>query len=156
MSDDKIEPLDKDGQAFGNVIDLAGVRIRSGRSTTRFGEKCGHMRMTYDQSERRVWCEDCNRTVDSFDAFDVLVKHLAEMERAAKDKLYRANEAIQTSIVSLATKALDRVWRGRRMAPCCPHCRVALLPEDFANGVGHSVSREIEIARRRQRKAPPK
>lgn len=147
MTDDPI-------QSFGTVVDLASVRVRSGRSTTKPSEKCEHRQMTYDLIERRVWCEDCKRTIDNFDAFDVLVRHFAEMEAAAKQKTHRANEAMQASIVSRATKALDHVWRGKKMAPCCPHCRAALLPEDFANGVGSAVSREIEVARRARKRTP--
>jgi hypothetical protein len=55
---------------------------------------------------------------------------------------------MEHSVISRAAKEVDKVWRSRHMAPCCPHCKTALLPEDFANGVKRAVSKELARAYR--------
>lgn len=56
-------------------------------------------------------------------------------------------EAEQFQARSRAVKSLDHIWRSRTMAPCCPHCRQGLLPEDMLQGLS-SVGVEYERARR--------
>lgn len=145
MSDDAIEPP-KDGS--DNIIDLAGVRIQWGRTKTKYRERCEHKSMVYDQGERRVWCEDCSRTIDNFDALMVLVRHFSKMLAEAKSKIYKANEHFGKSARLRATKALDRIWSGRTMAVQCPHCKKGLLPDDFADGAAACWAKELEIAAR--------
>jgi hypothetical protein len=50
-------------------------------------------------------------------------------------------------LIRRAAKEIDRTW-GHKMSPCCPHCRGALLPEDFASGAASSFNSEMERARR--------
>ena len=45
-------------------------------------------------------------------------------------------------------RSMDKAWRRKNTTPACPHCREALLPEDFAAGVKTSVSKEL--ARRKR------
>ena len=137
---------------FGQVVDLAEVRIRQGRTPYKFKE-CKHKHLIFCTSERRVWCEDCERTIDNFDAFLIFTRHFEEMEQDARHKISRANEAMKTSVRRRATKELDRAWSGRNeMAVCCPHCHIGLLPEDFADRGSSCISAEIERARRRREK----
>jgi hypothetical protein len=134
---------------FGSpVIDLAEVRIRFGKADLRKGRPCEHRALIYSRDERRVWCEDCERTIDSFDAFMTLTTHFHTMERAATGKQAKADEALARTIVRRAAKVLDKAWG--KMAPLCPHCRTGLLPEDFADGFGSAVGIEIERARRKR------
>lgn len=135
-------------EPFGQpVIDLAEVRIKRGNASSRFGRACQHKALIYSQDERRIWCEDCERTIDSFDAFMVVVGQFHPMVNAAKRSLERAREAEGFTISLRAAKVFDRAWRGNQMAVCCPHCRTGLLPEDFLSG-GSQVSADIERARR--------
>jgi hypothetical protein len=156
MSDEPINPNDvpleaREGSTpySSPVIDLAEVRIAYGLPKP--GQRvCSHRRLIYCRSERRVWCEDCESTVESFDAFMTVTEHFHLMEREARAKLARAAEAEAATLVKRASKNLDRQWNGKHpMAVSCPHCRGGLLPEDFIDG-GSAVSRDIELARRKR------
>lgn len=130
------------------VIDLAEVRIRFGITDRKAGRPCEHRQLIYSQSERRVWCEGCERTIDSFDAFMTITHHFQAMERAVRSKLERAKAALEATVTRRAAKVIDRAWSGNQMAIQCPRCRAALLPEDFADGCAQT-SAEIERARRK-------
>lgn len=151
MSGDDIPLISRpDSTPFGApVIDLAEVRIRLGFPDIKPGKQCEHVHLIYSKSDRRVWCEDCERTLDNFDAFLIFTTHFHEMERAAIGKIKRAKEAEQAVVHRKAAKVFDRAWSGHQMAVACPHCRLGLLPEDFADG-GAQCSAEIERARRRR------
>lgn len=151
IKDPPLEVLPDGGSYVGVVVDLDSVRIRTGRTPFRM-KTCQHKRMIYNQTERRIWCEDCERTIDNFDAFQTLTRHFEAMERDARHKLSTAQEALAGSARLRATKELDRIWSGRRMAPCCPHCNGGLIPEDFAGGVRSTTSLEFEIAKRKRPK----
>jgi uncharacterized protein (DUF983 family) len=148
-TDDEIVPLDGDRLPDG-VVDLAGFRITRGTSKRVPWERCKHRKLIYDRQDRRVRCEDCNRDLDAFDALMVMVDGFGEMMGEVRRKQAAAREATAHSVVSRAAKAVDKLWRGQRMAPCCPHCSRGLLPEDFAGGVSSAVGREYEIARRQR------
>ncbi len=151
--DDPIVSRPDSVPSWCEVIDLAGVRVERGLPARRVAQ-CEHKRLTYCADERRVWCSDCERTIENFDAFMTLTTYFHRMAGAVARDMERAKEALAHAVLSRAAKALDKVWRGRSMAPCCPHCRGALLPEDFADGVGMSVNRELEEARRKRDGAP--
>lgn len=146
---------DEGGTPFGSpVIDLADFRIRFGRRPATAGPKCEHRALIYSRDERRVWCEDCTRTLDSFDAFMIFTAHFHEMEASAQAKLRRAKEAEQSTVHRRSAKVFDQAWGGRhQMAVCCPHCGTGLLPEDFLSG-GSQCSAEIERARRARKGQP--
>ncbi len=156
MSDEPINPNDvpieeRPGSTphSSPVIDLAEVRVAFGlpRSTARV---CRHKALVYNRGERRIWCTDCESTVDPFDAFMTLTTYFHDMESAVRSKLARAIEAEAATLVKRASKNLDRQWNGKHpMAVSCPHCHNGLLPEDFLSG-GSAVSRDIEIARRKR------
>jgi hypothetical protein len=146
MADDyPIAPLDG-----GKIIELAGIRIARGLNNAKLKEKCSHKRMVYDTAERRVWCEDCSRTIDAFDALLVMIEHLDEMCSEARRKLSEAREVHGKTARLRATKMLDKVWSGNVMAVACPHCRKGLLPEDFAGGASSAWARDLEIGYRRK------
>jgi hypothetical protein len=153
--DPPLEVLETQGCYVATVIDLAGVRLQRGVTDYKLRtEKCKHKKMIYCATERRIWCEDCSRTIEHFEAFMVLVDHHAEMIRQSNSLFARAKEALTATIRTRAAKELDKVWGGRNMVPCCPHCRRGLLPEHFANGVGMCVSRDYEVARLKREKEP--
>jgi hypothetical protein len=135
----------------GELIDLAGVRIQ--RGTPKYNpNQCKHKNILYQSNskERRIWCSDCERDIDPFEAFMMLSEHLEEMLSDAKSMRRQAFDALKNTARLRATKALDQAWSGNVMAVACPHCHGGLLPEDFTNG-GHQTSREIEIARRKRK-----
>lgn len=145
MSDNPpIEPLD---YLHGvKVVDIGDLRVARGMSR-RPVSLCSHRQLRYDERERRVWCADCESDVEPFDAFTGIVQRFAG---AAKD-IARRQDAVkaaeETALFSRAAKAIDEIWRRKKVVPACPHCRRGILPEDIANGIG-KVSAELERQRR--------
>lgn len=151
MSDDlPLEELPDAGQYHGTVIDLDGVRIKLGRTPYRAGKPCEHKSLIYCQSERRIWCEECKRTIDNFDAFLTYTRHFSSMVREAESKLRTADDALKATVHRRATKHLDHAWSGGLCAVACIHCGGGLLPEDYADGVKARTSRELEMQRRKK------
>lgn len=56
-------------------------------------------------------------------------------------------EAEAFQIRTLAAKVMDEAWRRTTMAPLCPHCHEAILPEDVAGGVAQT-GKKMVLARR--------
>lgn len=113
-----------------NVIDFGDVRVSRGLTRREFSS-CPHRSLTYDPRERRIWCRDCERNIDGYDAFVLL----AERAHAVRDSLDRRERAVREAerftVRSIAAKSLDEAWRSRTMVPACPHCGHGLFPEHF-------------------------
>lgn len=148
MTDDKKDPpiIPQDYIGGVTVIDFGEARISRGMSRRHYST-CNHRKLVYDQQERRIWCQDCERDVEHFDAFRIIVEQFAAAAANVKERQEKIAEAEAATIISRAAKNIDKEWRSRRMAPCCPHCKEALLPEFFANGIGNMCS--AELARRK-------
>lgn len=147
MSDDT--PIEDRDYSVPQVIDLNGFRIARGQSVRLpHTQHCKHLDLRYDRQERRIWCKTCERTLEAYDAFEVLVDNWHRLQRGIHSQQDAIADAAEHNMRSLAVKALDKVWSGHKQAPCCPHCRAALMPEDFAGGIGRTVSRQIEQQRR--------
>lgn len=145
VDDHPIDPVD---YTYGvKVVDIGDIRVARGLSRSR-AEVCKHSNMAYDSKERRVYCRDCEKGIHPFDAFLRLVEnyHAAHLSLSAKKN--QVDEALKFSLISRAAKNIDVEWRARNTAPACPHCHEALLPEDFADGVKTTVSKEL--ARRKR------
>lgn len=128
------------------VIDIGDVRVSRGKSR-RPHSACKHRRLRYDASERRVWCADCERDVEAFDAFEIVAKQVHDAI-AAHDRREKAiQQAEAFTLRSRAAKALDEVWRSRNMVPACPTCGHGLLPEMFARGGGARLGRDYAEAK---------
>jgi hypothetical protein len=150
MADVPLEPMADAGMYHHTVVDLAEYRVQLGR-TPRHAKTCLHSNLVYSREERRVWCRDCERTINPFDAFAGIVGRFTDLMADVQFRQRKADEAMAATARQRATKALDSIWASNgQMAPCCPHCRRGLLPEDFAGGASAAVSRELERARRRR------
>lgn len=146
MSDAPIEPRD---YVYGvKVVDIGDMRVSRGM-TRRPKSTCAHGRLVYDQDERRVWCQDCEQEVEPFDAFVGLVSHFDGATKKLRDRQAAIEELEHQKIVSRAAKLIDEHWRKNTTAPCCPHCKQAILPEDVVRGLS-LVSKSLEIARRKR------
>jgi len=150
MSEKKDPPIQEQSYLGGvKVIDIGDIRVARGLSRRPY-TSCKHRALVYDTNERRVWCKQCESDVDAFDAFVAIVANFS----AKADELEHREEALKQAqafnIRAIATKVLDDVWRGRKMVPLCPHCKVGLLPEDFTNGVG-TYNTQMEKARRNRK-----
>ena len=126
MSDAPIEPQE---YLYGpKVVQIEDLRVAQGL-TRRPHSSCSHRQLVYDDNERRIWCQDCETEVEAFDAFlqlcGVFQKAKSDIDRR-RQKLAEA-EAFQ--VRRRAAKVLDEAWRSRTMAPLCPHCHSAILPD---------------------------
>lgn len=148
--DPPIEPLPY--RAGVTVIDIGDVRVARGMSRRPYSA-CKHQRLHYDPSERRVWCADCERDLEGFDAFMVLAENSHDFIERNNRREKELAEAEAHQARSRAVKALDHIWRSRTMAPCCPHCHKGLLPEDMLRGLG-SVGVDYERAVRAREAQP--
>lgn len=131
------------------VIDFGDIRVARGLSRRPF-TTCPHKNMVYDNHERRVWCKDCEKNVDNFDAFKALVENFHKAYGQVERLRDEAIAAQEHNLHLIAAKNIEKAWRGRTMAIACPHCRGGLLPEDFQR-IGSMCSAEIERQRRKKK-----
>ena len=136
MSDDRTPPIMDDmwRPDSAEVLQIEDIRVSRGL-TRRPASSCRHLRLRYDQQERRIWCPDCERDVEAFDAFISLVDRLKRHNQSLDRREKAIAEAEAFTIRSRAAKVMDKAWRSRTMVPACPHCRGGLLPELFTGGV---------------------
>lgn len=148
MSDTPIIPHD---YLHGlNVVDIGDIRVARGMSR-RPAKTCQHRRMVYDDNERRIWCSECESEVESFDAFLGIAKRMDAHIKSLNRRADAVKEAEAHAIRSRAAKVIDEAWRSKTMAPLCPHCNSAILPDDVANGVA-MASKALVIAARKRSK----
>lgn len=148
MTDAPIDP--QDYQYGPTVIQIGDLRVARGL-TRRPRSSCSHRQLVYDNSERRVWCKDCESEVDPFDAFLNVVSVWSSASHNHKRRERELAEAEAFTIISRAAKVIDTVWRSKRSVPLCPHCRAAILPGDVVGGVS-TASRELVEQRRKNKK----
>jgi hypothetical protein len=149
---EKDPPIEEQPYLYGvSVIDIGDIRVSRGLSRRPFSI-CKHRRMVFDQHERRIWCKDCETTLDAFDAFRLLAEQSHAFLASIKDRERQVSEDEKHTTRSRAAKVLDEAWRSRSMVPACPHCRSGLFPEDFTNGVS-KMGRDY-AAKRRATKEP--
>lgn len=151
MTDEKKDPPIEEAGFIGgvNVVQFGDVRVARGLSRRPFS-MCPHTRLMYDSKERRIWCKDCERDVEAFDAFEQLVSNLDKGWKALEHHAQRIEEAEKHSLISIAAKVIDTGWRKKALSPCCPHCNGVLLPDDFKSGIKSFRSTELERARRKR------
>ncbi|UAN04419.1 hypothetical protein [Achromobacter mucicolens] len=130
------------------VVDIGDLRVARGMSR-RVASVCRHLRLAFDTSERRVYCQDCEQDVEPFDAFLQLVERHHHLEAKAE----KISQDAAHTVISRAAKRIDEAWRSKKMAPCCPHCKAAILPEDVVNGLS-KTNKEWEVRRRASQAHP--
>ena len=145
MTDAPIEPRDfLDGL---KVVEIGDIRVARGL-TRRPLSVCPHNELVYDSDERRIWCTDCESEIHPFDAFVGITKELAHAVKNVRRREIAVEEAEKFILRSRAAKVLDEAWRKTSMAPLCPHCRAAILPEDVVRGVA-MAGKALVLARRK-------
>lgn len=148
MSDAPIEPQN---YLYGlNVVQIEDLRVARGL-TRRPASSCRHKKLVYDDKERRIWCSDCESEVEPFDAFVGLCEVFSAGINSLNRRRREVEEAEKFALRSRAAKVMDEAWRSTSMAPLCPHCNEALMPEDVAKGVARA-SKSLIIARRNKQK----
>ncbi|MGY2173013.1 hypothetical protein [Pseudomonas gingeri] len=152
MSDAPIEPQE---YLYGvKVVQIEDLRVARGM-TRRPASTCRHKKLVYDDKERRIWCSDCEAEVEAFDAFIGIVEVFSAGMSSLKRRRSELDEAEKFQIRSRAAKVMDEAWRSTKMAPLCPHCNTAILPEDVAGGVASTSKALVAAARKRQQTSKP-
>jgi len=146
MSDEKDPPIEPQDYISGvTVVDIGDLRVARGLSR-RPHSACRHSRVVYDKAERRIWCRDCERDVEAFDAYTTLIEQYNRAYDSFVDREKKLQEAEKFQVRSIAAKKIDEAWRSRNMVPACPHCSHGLFPENFKNGMS-MMSRDYAQAR---------
>lgn len=155
MSDERKDPPIEPQTFLGgvNVVDFGDLRVARGFSRRPFSG-CHHHRLVYDGSERRVWCQDCERDIDGFDAFRMVAERFHSTREKLDDRERKVAEAEAHNLISLAAKTVDSIWRSRNKVPACPVCGFGLFPEDFKNGRGTQLGRDYGAATRAKHNKP--
>lgn len=149
MADAPIEPHEF---LYGpKVVAIEDLRVARGK-TRRPISSCRHKQLVYDETERRIWCSDCETEVEPFEAFLQLVGVFSSAKSKIDRRMQELAEAEKFAMRSRAAKRMDEYWRSHTMAPLCPHCNGAILPEDVVNGLAQT-SKSIEIASRKRKQS---
>jgi len=131
------------GSLDGNLISLDVVR-RKRRSET---SKCKHERFLIDDEGGTVECADCHENVSAFHA----LCQIAQADSVYSRKFHTFHEQYQKlknyKPWLVAVRGLERTWRGKKMLPCCPHCKRGVTAQELSIS---SVSIEFENAQRRK------
>ena len=146
MSDAPVEPQE---YLYGvKVVQIEDLRVARGM-TRRPASSCRHKNLVYDDKERRIWCSDCEAEVEPFDAFVGIVEVFSAGMSSLQRRRRELDEAEKFQLRSRAAKVMDDAWRSTKMAPLCPHCNTAILPEDVAAGVASTSKALVAAARKR-------
>jgi len=124
---------------MSNVILLTDV--------LRFKERlsrCTHDgRFSVDTETGDAYCRDCSKSVSPAHALITLARNFEFYEsrkRAAKEEAALLEKWVPTL---RAVRNLHRRWMGRKLLPCCPHCKLAIRAEEL----DRSYTRAREVSR---------
>ena len=103
------------------IISFEGWKRKKNKSTV-----CEHQRVWIDDQLGVVECRDCEAIISAFH----FLKKMAHRE----NQLFVRLSSMSTEIKELKAwqpwmkviKNLERMWRGGKYLPCCPHCLRAL------------------------------
>jgi Zn finger protein HypA/HybF involved in hydrogenase expression len=125
------EPIEEQPYIGGvTVVDIGDLRVARGMTRRPFSS-CRHASLNYDPKERRIWCKDCEKDVEAFDAFTALVEQYDRAYKHITKRIQEVDEAARFQCRLIATKTIEEAWRSRKMVPACPSCGNGLFPEDF-------------------------
>lgn len=151
MTEDRDPPIEPLDYLHGlKVVDIGDMRIKRGM-TRRPASSCRHSTVHYDKQERRLWCPDCEKNVEAFDVVVGIAESLDAKTKGMEKREQKLKEVEEERLVSLAARAIDKLWRRRNMVPCCPNCNEGLLPEDFKDFRGAMVNADWTRAKRKKK-----
>jgi hypothetical protein len=112
------------------------------------GKSCGclHQRFVIDEQHGTVECAECGDVVSAFHAMCEIAKDERDFRRQWASLKATYNEMLAYKPWLVAVRKLERIWRGKRMLPCCPQCGRGLEAEEL---LGRSVGIDFEMSRRK-------
>jgi hypothetical protein len=128
--------------------DEAIVSLEAWRLAKRPGPTCAHPRTIVDQQNGTVECKECGASLSAFHVLVQIAKEENRLWERVRALRAEAKELKAWVPILKAVRELDRMWRGKRMLPCCPQCSRGLWPEEMTAAVGV----QIEVARRKKAK----
>ncbi len=97
--------------------------------------QCPSPKYVVDTQNHVIECEKCGAYVDPFAAMLALAKRHEELN-AQLERMNRKRKEIATYKPHvIVIRELERQYRGRKMLPCCPHCKQAFYLEDIRSWV---------------------
>jgi len=144
--------MKKPPKPTGEVLNLGLARIRKGRTPRPKHGACRHLNQTYDEAERRVWCDDCGDEIEVFDAYMALINQYDRIHKHITSRTEEAISAEKHNLVSRAAKSVDKHWRKRDTVPLCPHCNEGLFPEDMVDGLSTASKKWLKQKRDKQKR----
>ena len=104
--------------------------------------KCRHMNIELDDAGEIVRCLDCGEQVSAYWVFKSVLSQINSERIRLGAERKELEETKSRTIHLVAAKRIERLWRGRKMAPLCPHCNRGILPED---GMGsRAINLDVE------------
>lgn len=157
MSDTTDRPLIAERADFDtpdtpdNIITIGDLQLRRVHyQERRLRDACAHHRLSMDDEGGIVRCRDCGVQVTAYWALTFLASQYKRARARVAADQERVAEESKKYVILRAAKAVEQAWRGG-MAPTCPHCHLAVLPED---GMGSSTMNvDFERKKRARRDA---
>ena len=97
--------------------------------------KCERPHYTIDTENHIIECDDCGAHVDPFAVLVRLAKRNSRYNQEL-ERLYEQRKQLMVYKPHLIViRELERQYRGRKLLPCCPHCKQAFYLEDIRSWV---------------------
>lgn len=126
-------------------------RRRIGSTTPAHSGECDHLNLSLEPHGHIVRCRDCGDQVDPYWVIERMTQN-REREVQKREAEKAELEALRDQTIHLkAARKVEKLWRGKKRAPCCPHCYSAILPGD---GLGDNwMSHDLAAQRRKKRES---
>ena len=111
------------------------------------GKPCGclHQSFVIDERHGSVECSECEEPVSAFHALCAIAREETRFRRQMASLTIQRDELKKYKPWLIAVRTLERMWRGKRALPCCPHCNRGIYAEELTQ---RSCGIQIEEQRR--------
>ncbi len=96
---------------------------------------CADPSFEVDPRNQTVQCTKCGAFISPFSALIWIADKASKLNRQL-ERLYEQRKQLAAYKPHLVViKRLEQEYRGRKMLPCCPHCKQAFYLEDIRSWV---------------------